>query len=77
VEGARLDYGDRVLIVEDVVSTGSSLLKAVDRVAELGVNVVAATALLDRSPQVAERFASAGIRWVPLLTWEDLGIEPL
>jgi orotate phosphoribosyltransferase len=77
VEGARLDNGDRVLIVEDVVSTGASLLKAVDRVAELGVNVVAATALLDRSPQVAERFASAGIRWVPLLTWEDLGIEPL
>jgi orotate phosphoribosyltransferase len=77
VEGARLDQGDRVVIVEDVVSTGASLLKAVDRVAELGVEVVAATALLDRSPQVAERFAGAGIRWVPLLTWEDLGIDPL
>ena len=77
VEGARLDKGDRVLVVEDVVSTGASLLRAVERVAELGAEVVAATALLDRSPQVAERFAHAGIRWVPLLTWEDLGIEPL
>jgi orotate phosphoribosyltransferase len=77
VEGARLEHGDRVLIVEDVVSTGASLLKAVDRVVELGAQVVAATALLDRSPQVAQRFADAGIQWAPLLTWEDLGIEPL
>lgn len=77
VEGARLDSGDTVVIVEDVVSTGGSLLKAVDKVRELGVEIVAATALLDRSPRVAERFEDAGVRWVPLLTWVDLGIEPL
>lgn len=77
IEGARLEPGDRVAIVEDVVSTGGSLLRAVDKVVELGVEVVAATALLDRSPRVAERFSAAGIRWVPLLTWEDLDIEPL
>jgi orotate phosphoribosyltransferase len=77
VEGARLDAGERVLIVEDVVSTGGSLLKAVERVRELGVEVLAATALLDRSPKVAQRFEEAGVRWVPLLTWVDLGIEPL
>jgi orotate phosphoribosyltransferase len=77
VEGVRLSPGDRVVIVEDVVSTGGSLLRAVDRVVELGVEVVAATALLDRSPQVAQRFAEAGIDWKPLLTWVDLGIEPI
>jgi orotate phosphoribosyltransferase len=77
VEGTRLQDGDRVLVVEDVVSTGASLLRAVERLRDLGVEVVAATALLDRSPTVAERFAVAGIAWVPLLTWLDLGIEPL
>jgi len=77
IEGARLVEGDRVVIVEDVVSTGASLLKAVDKVAELGAVVVAATALLDRSPVVAKRFAAAGINWAPLLTWADIGIEPL
>jgi orotate phosphoribosyltransferase len=77
VEGARLREGDTVLVVEDVVSTGASLLRAVEQVRELGVEVVAATALLDRSPAVAERFAAAGIDWIPLLTWADLGIEPL
>ncbi|HET9076574.1 MAG TPA: phosphoribosyltransferase family protein [Acidimicrobiales bacterium] len=77
VEGARLQPGDRVVMVEDVVSTGASLLRAAERVQELGVDIVAATALLDRSPAVAERFAASGIRWLPLLSWFDLGIEPL
>ena len=77
VEGTRLEPGDRVVMVEDVVSTGASLLRAADRVRELGAEVVAATALLDRSPAVAERFEEAGVRWAPLLTWSDLGIEPL
>ena len=77
VEGARLRQGDRVVMVEDVVSTGASLLRAAEKVTDLGATVVAASALLDRSPQVAERFSRAGVPWLPLLTWSDLGIEPL
>lgn len=77
VEGARLSEGDRVVMVEDVVSTGASLLKAAERVRELGVQIVAASAVLDRSPAVGQRFAEAGIPWLPLLTWTDLDIEPL
>jgi orotate phosphoribosyltransferase len=77
VEGARLREGDRVVVVEDVVSTGASLLRSVERIGEFGVEVVAATALVDRSPAVARRFEAAGITWVPLLTWADLDIEPL
>jgi orotate phosphoribosyltransferase len=77
VEGARLAAGDQVVVVEDVVSTGASLLRSVERLRELGVEVVAATALLDRSPAVRGRFEAAGIDWRPLLTWADLGIAPL
>jgi orotate phosphoribosyltransferase len=77
VEGARLGEGDRVVMVEDVVSTGASLLRAVDRVRDLGVRIVAASALLDRSPAVAERLSGAAIPWMPLLCWSDLDIEPL
>ncbi|MGC8514303.1 MAG: orotate phosphoribosyltransferase, partial [Acidimicrobiales bacterium] len=77
VEGSRLREGDAVVMVEDVVSTGASLLRAAGRLDELGVRVVAATALVDRSPKVLEAFNSAGIPWRPLLTWEDLRIEPL
>jgi orotate phosphoribosyltransferase len=77
IEGGRLAPGDRVLAVEDTTSTGTSLLDAIERIRELDVEVVAATALLDRSPSVAVRFAAAGIPWVPLLNWDDIGIEPL
>ena len=77
IEGARMAEGQRVLMVEDVVSTGASLLRAAAKVADLGVEVMGATALLDRSPSVAARFQEAGIPWTPLLTWADLGIEPL
>lgn len=77
IEGHRLVPGERVLAVEDTASTGTSLLDAIARVTEMGVEVVAATALLDRSPVVAARFAAAGIPWLPLLNWEDIGIAPL
>ncbi|MBO0748060.1 MAG: hypothetical protein J2O47_06910 [Acidimicrobiaceae bacterium] len=77
VEGTRLEGGEKVLMVEDVVSTGASLLRGVTTVRELGAKVFAATAILDRSPDAGPRIEAEGIRWVPLLRWSDIGIEPL
>ncbi|HEY2303321.1 MAG TPA: phosphoribosyltransferase family protein [Acidimicrobiales bacterium] len=77
VEGARLNAGDRVVFVEDVVSTGGSLLRAVDRVLDLGVVPVAAVTLLDRGPAARRLFAERGIAYQSLLRWTDIGIEPL
>ena len=77
LEGHRLAAGERVLAVEDTVSTGGSLLRAIERIRETGADVVAAATLVDRGPTVAERFEAAGIPWFPLLTWDDLRIDPL
>jgi orotate phosphoribosyltransferase len=77
VEGTRLNAGDRVVFVEDVVSTGGSLLRAVDRVLDLGAEVVAAVTLLDRGWAAGRRFAERGITYQPLLNWTDIGIDPL
>jgi len=77
IEGTRLEEGDQVVFVEDVVSTGASLLRAVERVLELGVVPVAAVTLLDRSTAAGRRFAERGIRYLPLLTSADIGIVPL
>src|SRR5262249_2615704 len=77
VEGARLQPGQSVVLLDDVVSTGASLLRAAERVRELGVEVVAATTLLDRSPAVAWRLAAAGITWLPHPPWPAAGREPL
>ena len=40
--------GDRVVIVDDVITSGGSMIKAIERSKESGLDVVAAVALVDR-----------------------------
>jgi len=47
--GFELDPGERVLMVEDVVTTGLSSREAIAAVEETGGKVIAAAALVDRS----------------------------
>ena len=47
--GFELDPGERVLMVEDVVTTGLSSREAIAAVEETGAKVIAAAALVDRS----------------------------
>ena len=73
VEGADLD-GKRVLLVDDVITTGASSLTAMERVTAEGATVVLATTLVARSDEPATRFAQAGVAFAPLFTYADLGI---
>ncbi len=52
--GFRLDPGERVLLVEDVVTTGLSSREAIAAVEEAGGKVVGAAALVDRSGGAAD-----------------------
>lgn len=45
IEGAQVGPGDKVLLVEDVVTTGGSILKTVEVVRDTGAEVVAAATL--------------------------------
>ncbi len=47
--GFRLDPGDKVLMVEDVVTTGLSSREAIETIRQEGGEVIAAAALVDRS----------------------------
>ena len=73
VEGADLD-GKRVLLVDDVITSGGSSLIARDRIVAEGGIVVMATTLVSRSDEPVERFGGAGVTFLPLFTYEDLGI---
>jgi orotate phosphoribosyltransferase len=77
IEGAELAEGDRVLLVEDVTTTGSSILEALDALEEIGAVVVLATPLVDRGELTRQAFDSKKIRYEPLLTYKDLGIDPV
>jgi orotate phosphoribosyltransferase len=68
--------GDDVVIVEDVVTTGGSSLKAIARVEEFGMKVRRVIAIIDRMEGGAEAFAAHGYRLSSLLSIRDFGIEP-
>jgi orotate phosphoribosyltransferase len=68
--------GEEVVIVEDVVTTGGSSLKAIERCEQFGLNVVRVIAIIDRMEGGREAFRQAGYPLESLLTIEDFGIEP-
>jgi orotate phosphoribosyltransferase len=77
IEGATVGPGVRVVVMEDTVSTGKSLFDAFEVVRDTGADVVAACTLLDRGVSIAPRFGALGIDYVAVLTYRDLGIEPI
>jgi orotate phosphoribosyltransferase len=74
IEGPQLGAGERCLIVEDVVTTGGSTLKAIERVREEGLEVAGVVSVLDRLAGGAEaiRAAANGAPYAPLTTIDDV-----
>ena len=75
VEGP-VQPGDRVVIVEDVTTTGGSSLLAIDRAMEFGLVVERVVTVIDRLAGAKETLAARGIPLDSLVTIRDLGIEP-
>lgn len=76
VEGP-LEPPARVVIVDDVATTGGSSLLAVDAVEALGCTVARVIVVLDRLEGAAAAFAARRLDFQSLLTIRDLGVEPL
>ena len=68
--------GQKVVIVEDVVTTGGSSLLAAERAKEFGLDVVMVLAIIDRMEGGRQNFEKAGFVFKSLLTIEDFGIAP-
>ncbi len=74
IEGLGRDeslVGKRVVIVEDVTTTGGSAIKAADAVRAEGGNVVRVITIVDRQEGADAAFAAAGLDLRPLLTMAD------
>ncbi len=70
IEG-DLANGDQVVVVEDVTTTGNSLLKAVNAVKDNGGVMVRALVVVDREEGATENLAKKGIKLEPLVTKSD------
>lgn len=77
VEGAVLDPTSRVLLVDDIVTTGGSIQQAHERVLDTGATVVAAVTLVDRGEVARAYFERLGVPYVPVFTYRSLGIDPV
>lgn len=64
--------GDRVVVVEDVITTGGSALKAVDAIRAAGGVVLGVLALVDRQEGGREALEAAGLEVISLVTAEQL-----
>lgn len=77
VEGADLHEGVKVLLVDDVVTTGSSIREAYDVVEALGAVVTGAVTLVDRGETAKRMFLAESIPYFAVATYKDLGIKPV
>ena len=75
IEGT-LDPGDRVLLVEDVATSGGQAIEAMKTLADAGAAVEGVVVVIDRQEGGRENVEQAGFAFSALFTIRDLGITP-
>ena len=73
IEG-ELNAGDRIVVVEDILTTGAAAVRAADVIKEAGGEVQKILAVVDREEGAAENIAAAGYRFEALFRRTDLGV---
>ena len=71
----ELNEGDRVLLVEDVLTTGGQVLEAAKVLQDAGATVVRIVAVIDRLEGARENIEAAGFEMKALVTTKDLGLK--
>ena len=73
IEGSSLSGGGKIVIVEDVTTTGGSAIKAVQRIHnDTDCEVIGVISIVDREEGAREAFAAAGINFESLMTRSDV-----
>ena len=73
VEGV-LKPGMRVAVLDDVLTTGGSVLQAIEEIEKIGAIVVAVVCIVDRLE--GARQALAKYQFLPIFTIRDFGVQP-
>jgi orotate phosphoribosyltransferase len=66
-----LDRGARVILFEDVTTTGGSVMQAAEQVLRLDCKIVRIISIVDRLEGAVENFKAAAIPFESLFTWRD------
>jgi len=71
IEG-NIQKGDRVAIVDDVITTGKSTIEAIDKAKEAGLDIVRVVALVDRQEGGRENIEALGYSVEAVVTREEV-----
>ena len=74
VEGPVLRKGSRVILVDDVATTGKALIEAKEALERIGVEIERALVIVDRQEGAAENLSRAGLKLDSIFTIEDFGL---
>jgi orotate phosphoribosyltransferase len=74
IEG-NFGAGDSVVVIEDVITTGGSAVRAVDAVRREGGNVLGVLAVVDREEGGRQALEGQGMNVVALTTARELGLD--
>jgi orotate phosphoribosyltransferase len=72
IEGPTLPEGAQVTVLEDVVTTGQSAMKAVERLRNAGYKVEEVIALVDRQQGGVEFYQTAGLKFQAVFSIADI-----
>ena len=74
IEGPQLHKGQKVVLVDDVATTGKSLIEAKEVLDAMGVPVIKAIVVVDRNEGARENLAAVNLALEPIFTVQDLGV---
>lgn len=71
----RYESGERVTLIEDVVTTGGDSIRSAQVLSDAGLEVIRLVVVLDRGEGGEENIAKAGLAYSPLFRIEDLELD--
>ncbi len=74
IEGPALKKSSRVVIIDDVVTTGSSTIQAIKAIQEIGCKIVRVIAVVDRCDGAKENIAKYKCNLESIFTKADFGV---
>lgn len=74
IEGPELKKNSKVIIVDDVATTGKALIEAKDALDKIGVIASDAIVIVDRKEGASENLAKVGLKLNSIFQIEELGV---
>jgi len=74
IEGPALKEGSRVILVDDVATTGKALIEAKQALDKIGVEVDKAIVIVDRDEGAKENLTKVGLKLECIFSRQDLGL---